>query len=328
MKAAVYRRYGPPEVIEIGDVPKPVPKDHELLIRVRATTVSSADWRARSLRMPAGFGLLGRLFFGVTKPSQPILGSELAGDVEAVGSAVASFKVGDRVFAFPGGSMGCHAEYRCVAANGAVAPIPSNLTYEQAAALSFGGSTMLDFFRRGALRKGERVLVNGASGAVGSAAVQLAKNLGAHVTGVCSTANVELVRSLGADDVIDYTKRDFTQSGKAFDVIVDTVGTAPFSRSGASLSGGGRLLLLLASLPELLKAPWHTMTSGKRVIAGPAAERPEYVAELGELAAAGGFLPVIDRCYPLERIVDAHRYVDQGHKRGSVVVTLGAGSGA
>lgn len=312
----------------MSDVPKPVPKDHELLVRVRATTVSSADWRARSLRMPAGFGLLGRLFFGVTRPRQPILGTELAGDVEAVGRSVASFEVGDRVFAFTGASMGCHAEYKCVPANGAVAPMPSNLTYEQAAALSFGGATMLDFFRRGALRSGERVLVNGASGAVGSAAVQLAKDLGAHVTGVCGTANLELVRSIGADDVIDYTRRDFTESGGPFDVIVDTAGTAPFSRSRAALSSGGRLLLVLASLPELLKAPWHTVTSGKRVVAGPAAERPEYAVRLGELAAAGGFLPVIDRCYPLDQIVAAHRYVDQGHKRGSVVVTLGAGGEA
>jgi NADPH:quinone reductase-like Zn-dependent oxidoreductase len=312
----------------MSDVPKPVPKDHELLVRVRATTVSSGDWRARSLLMPPGFGLLGRIVFGVTRPRQPILGTELAGDVEAVGKAVTSFKVGDRVFAFTGISMGCYVEYKCVSANGAVALMPSNLTYVQAAALSFGGSTMLDFFRRGALRKDDRVLVNGASGAVGSAAVQLAKNIGADVTGVCSTANLELVRAIGADHVIDYTTHDFTQSREPFDVIVDTVGTAPFSRSGPSLSGGGRLLLVLASLQELLKAPWHTMTSGRKVIAGPAAERPEYVRQLSELGAAGAFLPVIDRCYPLENMVAAHRYVDRGHKRGNVVITLGVGSEA
>ena len=184
---------------------------------------------------------------------------------------------------------------------------------------------MLDFFKRGELRSGERVLVNGASGTVGSAAVQLAKHFGAHVTGVCSAANLELVRSIGADEVIDYTQRDFAQSKVPFDVIVDTVGTAPFARSGPALSRGGRLLLVLASLPELLKAPWHTLTSGKRVIAGPAAERPEYARLLGELAVAGRFTPVIDRCYPFEHMVDAHRYVDRGHKRGSVVITLGSG---
>ncbi len=181
---------------------------------------------------------------------------------------------------------------------------------------------MLDFFRRGGIRSGERVLVNGASGTVGSAAVQLAKHFGAHVTGVCSAANLVLVQSIGANEVIDYAQRDFAQSKVPFDVIVDTVGTAPFSRSGAALSRGGRLLLVLASLPELLKAPWHTLTSGKKVIAGPAAERPEYAHVLGELAAAGRFTPVIDCCYPFEHIVDAHRYVDRGHKRGSVVITF------
>lgn len=327
MKAITYRRYGPPDVLEMTELPKPAPGDHELLIRVHATTVSSADWRMRSLEMPRGFGLLGRLAFGIRGPRKSILGSELAGEVEAVGRAVTSFKVGDQVFAFSGAGLGCHAEYKCLPANGAVAPKPSNLSFEQAAALSFGGATMLDFFQRGELRSGERVLVNGASGTVGSAAVQLAKHFGAHVTGVCSAANLELVRSIGADEVIDYTQGDFAQSKVPFDVIVDTVGTAPFARSGPALCRGGRLLLVLASLPELLKAPWHTLTSGKRVIAGPAAERPEYARLLGELAVAGGFTPVIDRCYPFEHMVDAHRYVDRGHKRGSVVITLGS-SGA
>ena len=305
------------------DVPKPVPGDHELLIRVRATTVSSADWRMRSLELPRGFALLGQLAFGIGGPRKPILGSELSGEVEAVGRAVTSFKIGDHVFAYSGVGLGCHAEYRCLPENGAVAKKPPHLTFEQAAALSFGGATMLDFFRRAQLRHGERVLVNGASGAVGSAAVLLAKHFGAHVTGVCSTANLDLVLSIGADEVIDYTKIDFAKSAVPFDVIVDTVGNAPFSRSGPVLSGGGRLLLILASLPELLKAPWHTLTSGKKVIAGPAAERPEYVQQLAELALAGRFIPLIDRCYPFEQMVDAHRYVDRGHKKGSVIVIHG-----
>ena len=305
------------------DVPKPVPGDHELLIRVRATTVSSADWRMRSLELPRGFALLGQLAFGIGGPRKPILGSELSGEVEAVGRAVTSFKIGDHVFAYSGVGLGCHAEYRCLPENGAVAKKPPHLTFEQAAALSFGGATMLDFFRRAQLRHGERVLVNGASGAVGSAAVLLAKHFGAHVTGVCSTANLDLVLSIGADEVIDYTKIDFAKSAVPFDVIVDTVGNAPFSRSGPVLSGGGRLLLILASLPELLKAPWHTLTSGKKVIAGPAAERPEYVQQLAELALAGRFIPLIDRRYPFEQVVDAHRYVDRGHKKGSVIVTHG-----
>lgn len=278
----------------------------------------------RSLAMPRGFGLLGRLAIGIGGPRKPVLGSELAGDVVAVGRAVTSFKVGDAVFAFSGAGLGCHAEYKCFPESGAVAPKPPNLSYEQAAALSFGGATMLDFFRRGGLRDGERVLVNGASGTVGSAAVQLAKHFGAHVTAVCSTANLEWVRSIGADEVIDYTTHDFVQSEAPFDVIVDAAGTAPLSRSGPALSRGGRLLLILASLPDLLKAPWHTVSSGKRVVAGPAAERPEYIRLLGQLALAGRFTPVIDRCYPFENMVDAHRYVDRGHKRGSVVVTVGS----
>lgn len=323
VKAFVYRRYGPPDVLELTDLPKPVPADHELLIRIRATTVSSADWRMRSLSLPRGFGLPGRLAIGVRGPRKPVLGTELSGEVEAVGRSVTSFQVGDPVFAFTGAAHGCHAEYRCLPANGAVARKPPNLSFEQAAALSFGGATMLDFFERAQLRGNERVLINGASGAVGTAAVQLARHLGAHVTGVCSTANLAQVRSIGADEVIDYTRQDFTRTNARFDVIVDAVGNAPFSRSQSALSCGGRLLLVLATLPDLLTAPWHSLTSGRKVIAGPASERPEYVRRLGELATAGRFMPVIDRCYPFEQMVDAHRYVDSGRKRGSVVVTLG-----
>ncbi len=237
MKAAVYERYGPPDVVELKEVEKPTPKDNEVLIKIHATTVTSGDWRARSLVMPAGFGLMGRLVFGVTKPRQPILGTELAGEIEAVGKDVSRFKVGDQVFAFSGAGMGCHAEYKCMPEDGAVALKPPNLTYDEAAAISFGGTTALDFFRRGRLQGGERVLVNGASGGVGTAAVQLARHFGADVTGVCSTANLELVRSLGATQVIDYTREDFTRNGETYDVIVDTVGTAPFSRSKNSLDG-------------------------------------------------------------------------------------------
>lgn len=322
MKAITYRRYGPPEVLELTDVPNPVPKAQELLIRVRATTVNSADWRMRSLEMPRGFGVLGRLGLGISGPRKPILGSELAGVVEAVGRAVTEFKVGDHVFGFSGIGLGCHAEFRCLPASGAVALKPPHLSFEQAACLSFGGATMLDFFRRADLRGGERVLVNGASGTVGTAAVQLAKHFGAHVTGVCSTANLALVQSIGADEVIDYTRHDFAQTSARFDVIVDTVGNAPLARSGPVLADGGRLLLVLASLTDLLKAPWQTLSSGKRVIAGPAAERPEYIRQLADLAATGSFTPVIDRCYPFEQMVDAHRYVDLGRKKGSVVITL------
>ncbi len=302
---------------------KPAPAKDELLIRVCATTVSSADWRVRSLELPSGFRLLGRVALGIRRPRQPILGTELAGEVEAVGSKVTTFKAGDKVFAFPGFRMGCYVEYRCIPADGPVALKPANLSYEQAAALSFGGSTMLDFFRRGALRRGERVLVNGASGAVGTAAVQLAKHFGAHVTGVCGTANLELVQSIGADQVIDYTKDDFSRSSQTYDVIVDAAGTAPFSRSGRVLSSGGRLLLVLAALTDMIKAPWVGITNTRKVIAGPAAERPQYLHQLAQIAAAGKFTPVVDRCYPFEEMRTAHRYVDTGRKRGNVVICIG-----
>jgi NADPH:quinone reductase-like Zn-dependent oxidoreductase len=322
MKAVVYERYGSPDVLQLRDVPKPVPKDNEVLIKVHATTVTSGDWRARTLIVPAGFGLISRLFFGISRPRQPILGTELAGEIESVGKDVRKFKAGEKVFAFPGAGMGCHAEYKCMPEDGAIAPKPPNLTYEEAAALSFGGTTMLDFFGRGRLQRGERVLINGASGGVGTAAVQLARHFGAEVTGVCGTANVDLVRSLGAGHVIDYTKEDFTGNGETYDVVVDTAGTAPFSRSKDSLREGGRLLLVLGGLPDLLRVPWVSMTSSKRVIAGPASERAEDLRLLAELAQSGQFKPVIGRRYPFERIAEAHRYVDTGHKRGNVVITL------
>jgi NADPH:quinone reductase-like Zn-dependent oxidoreductase len=271
MKAVVYERYGPPDVLEMREIPKPMPKDNEVLIRIHATTVSSGDWRARSLAMPAGFGYLGRLVFGLFRPRQPILGTELAGEIEAVGKDVTKFKAGDQVFAFPGSRMGCYAEYRTLPEDGPIARKPANLTYEEAAALSFGGSTALDFFRRGKLQSGETVLVNGASGAVGTAAVQLAKHFGATVTGVTSAANFDLVKSIGADSVIDYKKEDFTRNGETYDVIVDTAGTAPFSRSKRSLKPKGRLLIVLGGFADAIKAPFVSLTGGKKVVAGPAA---------------------------------------------------------
>ena len=322
MKAVVYERYGPPEVLQLQEVDEPTPKDNEVLIKTHATTVTSGDWRVRSLNVPAGFGLMTRLVFGVSRPKQPILGTELAGVIESVGNDVKKFKVGDQVFAFSDTAMGCHAEYKCMPEDGALALKPPNLTFEEAAALSFGGTTALDFFRRGRLQNGERVLVNGASGAVGTAAVQLAKHFGADVTGVCSTANLELVRSLGASHVVDYTQEDFTQNGETYDVIVDTAGSAPFSRSKASLKEGGRLLMVLGGLPDMLQIPWVSMTSSKKVIAGPAAGRAEDLRFLAGLAETGEFKPVIDRRYPFEQIAEAHRYVDTGRKKGNVVITL------
>ena len=323
MRAVVYDRYGSPDVLYFKDLPKPLPKDHEVLIKTRATTVTTGDWRARTLHMPAGFGLMGRLFFGLSKPRQPILGTELAGEVEVIGRNVSRFKVGDQVFAFTGARMGCHAEYTCVPEDGAIALKPARLDYGEAAALSFGGTTMLDFFKRGKLQRGERVLVNGASGGVGSAAVQLARHFGADVSGVCSTPNVELVRSLGATHVIDYTKEDFTRNGETYDVIVDTAGSAPFSRCKDALREGGRLLVVLGGLIDLLQVPWVSMTNSRKVIAGSVlAARAEDLRFLAQLAETGELTPVIDRRYVFAQIADAHRYVDTRRKKGSVVITM------
>jgi NADPH:quinone reductase-like Zn-dependent oxidoreductase len=322
MKAVIYEEYGAADVLHVTDLPKPTPKDNEVLIRVHATTVTSGDWRARSLAMPRGFGLLGRLVFGVRGPRQPILGTELAGCIETVGKAVTKFKPGDEVFAFCGRKMGCYVEYKCMPEDGPLAIKPKNLSFAQAAALSFGGNTALDFFRRGQVKKGDAVLVNGASGAVGTACVQVAKHLGAEVTAVCSTTNLQLMKSIGADKVIDYTKEDFTRNGTTYDIIVDTVGTAPFSRSRVALKDDGRLLLVLGTLADLIRAPWVALTSTKRVVAGPARERVEEVRFLARLAEAGAYRPVIDSVYALDDIVEAHRHVDAGHKRGNVVVAI------
>jgi NADPH:quinone reductase-like Zn-dependent oxidoreductase len=324
MRAAIYENYGPPEVVTIRDVPTPTRKNGEVLIRIRATTVSTGDWRARSLEMPAGFGLLGRLFFGISRPRQPILGTELSGIIHEVGQEVTAFNVGDEVMAFADAKMGCHAEFRALPTSGLVALKPPNLSFEQAAALSFGGMTMLSFFRRGALASGERVLVNGASGCVGSAAVQLARYFGANVTAVCGRANVELVRSIGAHQVIDYASEDFTANGMTYDLIVDTVGNASYSRVKRALSERGRLLVVLGGFAELLLAPLVGMFGTHRVIAGPAISRAEDLHRLAAIAAAGAFTPVIDQVFPFEQIVEAHRRVDSGRKRGSVVVSIGA----
>jgi len=322
MKAVVYSRFGAPDVLELKELPKPTPGDHEVLIQVHATTVTAGDWRCRSRIVPRGFGLMAGLFLGFTKPRHPILGSELSGEIESVGKAVGRFKAGDPVFAFSGTTMGCYVEYRCMAEDGALAPKPANLSHEEAAALSFGGTTALSFLRKAGIRQGDKVLVIGASGGVGTAAVQLARHFGAEVTGVCSTGNLELVKSIGAGKVIDYTSEDFTRNGETYDIIVDTAGTAPFSRSKASLKEGGRLLQVLGSLPDMLRAPWVSMTSSKKVIAGEAAWSVDDLRFLAGLAEQGRFKPVIDRRYPFEQMVEAHRYVDAGHKKGNVVVTL------
>jgi NADPH:quinone reductase-like Zn-dependent oxidoreductase len=329
MQAAVYSKYGPPEVVTLAEVEKPVPGDNDVLVRVRAATVSSADWRARSLSMPPGFGFLGRLVFGVFGPRKKILGTELSGTVEAVGKAVTKFRVSDQVFAFPGAGLGAHAEYLVLPETGRIVHKPANLSFEEAAALCFGGTTALCFLRdKGGIQPGEKVLIVGASGAVGTAAVQIARHFGAEVTGVCSAANAELVRSIGAARVIDYTSEDFAGSGQTWDIILDATGTAPYARVEKVLKPGGRLLVVLGNFAQALGLERPPKGSSKRVVAGVAPEKLEDLQYLARLAEAGEYRPVIDRSYPLESAAEAHAYVDTGRKRGNVVLIVAAPASA
>jgi NADPH:quinone reductase-like Zn-dependent oxidoreductase len=318
MRAAVCDRYGPPEVVQIKDVPMPVPKAGELLIESSATTVNSGDARLRACRVPRGMSALVRLTMGVTKPRRPVLGFEVAGRVTEVASGVTAFQPGDRVVASRGFKFGCHAEYITVAEHGQVARIPDNVRDDAAVALCFGGSTALHFFERAKLSSGDAILVNGASGAVGAIAVQLAKHRGAEVTAVCSSANVDVVRSLGADRVIDYTTQDFAHNGQRYDVIMDTHGNAPYARVKDSLKPGGRFLLVVGDLYQTVAATWQRATIG-----GTAKVTGETYRTLMSLAEQGVLTPVIDTVLPFEQIVEAHRRVDSGHKVGSIVLTFG-----
>lgn len=322
MKAYVCRRYGGPEVVELVDVPKPVPKDNEVLVKIHATTVTSGDWRVRTLTMPRGFAPIARLALGITRPRQPILGTELAGVIETVGKEVTRFRPGDEVLGFPGGQMGCHAQYRVLAESGPIALKPSNLSFEQAASLCFGGSTALHFLRKAEIKAADKVLVIGASGGVGTAVVQLAKHFGAEVTGVTSRTNLDLVMSLGADAAIDYTREDFTARNETYDVIADTVAATSFARCKDALRENGRLLVIAGGMPDLLASLWVPLTGSRKVIAGPAEERPEDVQRLADLAESGALKPVIDRRYSFTQMAEAHAYVATGRKRGSVVVSM------
>jgi len=312
MKAVVCPRYGPPEVLEIREVEKPTPKDNQLLVKVFATTVTSGDVRLRKADP-----WIVRLFAGLLRPRKPILGSDLAGVVEAVGKDVTRFKVGDPVF---GGGVHTYAEYTCLREQGSRDIKPTNMTFVEAAAIPWGGGCSLYFLRRGNIQKGQRVLVYGASGSLGTAAIQLAKYFGAEVTGVCSTANLDLVRSLGADKVVDYTKEDFTEPG-AYDLIYHTVGKMSFSRSLTSLKRGGTYVSALSLVP-ILRRPRAWISGRKKVVGGIAKVKAEDMAFLKGLVEVGHLRAVIDKRYPLEQITEAHRYAERGHKKGNVVITL------
>jgi NADPH:quinone reductase-like Zn-dependent oxidoreductase len=306
MKAVVYTEYGPPEVLHLTEIVKPVPKANEVLIKVHATTVTVGDSRMRSFTVPRGQWLPARLYLGVTKPKRPILGMELAGEVEAVGKDVTCFRPGDAVFASTfEASFGGYAEYKCLPEDGLLAIKPAKLSFGEAAAAVGGGATALRCLRRANIQPGQKVLIYGASGAVGTSAVQLARNLfGAEVTGVCSAANLDLVRSLGAAHVLDYRRQDFTAQGRLYDVVFDAVARFPAAQARKAVKPGGIYLNV------------HRDAHAKRGV--PSQE----LSELKDLLEAGKLKPVIDCVYPLEQIVEAHRYVDQGHKRGNVVITV------
>jgi NADPH:quinone reductase-like Zn-dependent oxidoreductase len=319
MRAIVYTKYGPPDVLQLKEVEKPSPKNNEVLIKIYATTVTSGDAR---LRRADPF--LVRLYFGLWKPRKPILGVDLAGVIESVGKDVKLFNVGDEVFGstFDHG-LAAHAEYKCLPDNAVLTTKPKNLSFEESAAVFFGGHTSLHYLKKGDIKKGRKVLIYGASGALGTYAVQLAKYFGAEVTGVCSTTNLELVKSLGADNVIDYKKEDFDKSGETYDVIFDTVGKSPFSGSVKSLKRNGFYLRAVHMSPSaIVKGLWTSLTSSKKVIGGVAAEHKENLIFLKELIEEEKIKPVLDRIYPLEQIAEAHRHVDKGHKKGNVVITI------
>lgn len=326
MKAVVWTRYGPPDVLQLREVPKPVPKDDEVLIRIHATTVTAGDCEMRSLRLPIALRLPVRVYNGIGKPSRiTILGQELAGEIESAGKDVSSFKEGDQVFATTGFGFGAYAEYTCLPEDPedrVLATKPANTSYQEAAAVPVGGLEALYFLRKGNIRSGQRVLVNGAGGSIGTFAVQLAKHFGAEVTAVDSTGKLDVLRSIGADRVIDYTREDFTKTGDTYDVIFDVVGKSPFSRSVRCLKENGHYVLANSGLSQRVRGRWTSMTSSRTVISGTSTQKAEDLIFLRDLIEDGKLKAVIDRSYPLEQTAEAHRYVETGQKKGNVVISV------
>ncbi|MDX2078799.1 MAG: NAD(P)-dependent alcohol dehydrogenase [bacterium] len=324
MKAVVYTKYGSPEVLRLTEIERPTPKEDEVLVKIHATTVTTGDVNLRNfVFVPKGFGLMARLMIGLNKPKKPVIGLEFAGEVVEIGKSVTRFKVGDKVFGLDGKQMGSYAQYKTVAQDVGITTMPANMSYEDAVSIPNGALTALTFLRNmGKVQKGQNVLIYGASGSVGIAGVQIAKALGAVVTGVCSTKNVELVKAAGADKVIDYTQQDFTQNGEVYDLILDTVAKAPFAISKKSLTPNGSYLAVAGGMLEMRQMMGNAFRGGKKVMAGSSSESQDGLIFIKGLVEAGKFRPMIDRCYPLEQIVEAHRYVDSGRKRGNVVISV------
>ncbi|MDP5275642.1 NAD(P)-dependent alcohol dehydrogenase [Chengkuizengella axinellae] len=320
MKAIVYTKYGSPDVLQMQELEKPTLEDNEVLIKIHARTVSSGDSKMRAgsrKRLP--LWPISRMAIGLAKPKKTILGMDFSGEIESVGKDVKQFKKGDQVFGFCG--KGTYTEYISLRENGPIAIKPTNITYEEAAAIPFGAASSLYFLRKGNIQSGKKVLIYGASGSLGTYAIQLAKHFGAEVTAVCSTSNLELVRSLGANKVIDYTKEDYTKNSETYDIIYDTVGKTSFSRSKNSLNQTGYFVTASLRFPTLVHILWTSKIGSKKVAYGITPDSAEDLAFLGELAETGKIKPVIDRSYPLEQIASAHEYVDKGHKKGNVVIT-------
>jgi NADPH:quinone reductase-like Zn-dependent oxidoreductase len=325
MRAVVCTSYGPPEVLQLKEVEKPTPKDKEVLIRIYATTVTAGDCEIRRFQMPFWIWLPMRLFMGLRKPRRAILGQELAGEVEAVGKQVSSFKAGDKVFGATGIGLGAYAEFICLPEKpeeGVLAVKPKNMTYEEAAAVPTWGLNALHFLKKANIQRGQKVLINGAGGSIGTFAVQLAKYFGAEVHAVDGSAKLEVLRSIGADQVIDYTREDFTKSGQIYDVIFDVVGKSSFSRSIRSLNSHGYLLIANPRLSHMIRGLWVALMSSKKVVVGAASLKLDDLHFLERLIEEGKLESVIDRSYPLEQIPDAHRYVETGWKTGNVAITV------
>ena len=328
MKAIVWTKYGPPDVLELREVEKPTPQEDEVLIRIVATTVTAGDCELRSLDLPIYMSLPMRMFWiGFRKPKEnTIPGTELAGETEAVGKDVKEYKEGDQVFGSAGMGFGANADYICLPEKpgemeGGVAIKPANMTYEEAATVPFGGRDALHFIRKGNIQSGQKILINGAGGSIGTYAVQLAKHYGAEVTAVDSTGKLEMLRSIGADQVIDYTQEDFTKRGEIYDVIFDVVGKMSFSRSKSSIKQDGTYLLANPG-SQMVQGLWTRMTSSKKVVMQTSSPTIEDLVFLRELIEAETIKAVIDKSFPLEQTAEAHRYVEKGGKKGNVVITV------